>query len=79
MPSASLYRDRGGHPSGRMLLLIAKTKAGIVKADGEGTRRRGSNGWRIWDNRINHIKNVTATQMEILLGDEAGFKKLREP
>lgn len=37
IPGASPCRDRGGHPSGRMLLLIAKTKAGIVKADGKGT------------------------------------------
>lgn len=62
-----------------MLLLIAKTKAGIVKADGKGTGWRGSHGQRTQDNRINHIKNVTAPQMEFLLGDEAGFEKLREP
>lgn len=62
-----------------MLLLMAKTKAGIVKADGKGTGRRGSHGRRTWDNRINHMKNVTAPQMEFLLGDEAGFETFREP
>lgn len=56
-----------------MLLLMAKTKAGIVKADGKGMGRRGSHGQRTRDNRINHMKNVTAPQMEFLLGDEAGF------
>ena len=43
-----------------MQLLIAKTKAGIVKADSKGTEWRGSHGWGTWDNGINHIKNVTA-------------------
>ena len=49
--SASPCGDRGGHPSGRMLLLIAKTKAGIVKADGKGMGWRGSHGQRTQDNR----------------------------
>lgn len=76
----SLYTDRGGHPSGRMLLLIGKTKARIVKADSKGTGWRGAHGWRTQDNRINHIKNVTQPhKMEFLLRDEAGFKKLRKP
>lgn len=60
-----------------MLLLIAKTKAGIVSADGEGTGRRGRYGRWTRDNRINHMKNVTAAQMKFLLGDEAGSEKLR--
>ena len=62
-----------------MLLLIAKTKAGIVKADGKGMGWRGSHGRRTRDNRINHMKNVTGAQMEFLLVDEGGFEKLRGP
>lgn len=58
---------------------LRKTKAGIIKADGKGTGRRGSHGRRTWDNRINHMKNVTDAQMELSLGDEAGLEKLREP
>lgn len=46
-----------------MLLLTAETKAGIVEA-GMGLGRRGSHGHRTWNNRINHIKNVTATQID---------------
>ncbi len=78
VPGASPCRDRGGHPCGRMLLLISKTKAGIVKADAKGTRWRGCHGWWTQDNRINHMKNATAPHIGFLFGDEGGFEKTRE-
>lgn len=58
---------------------LQKQRLGLSKLMARGWGGGGSHGRRTQDNRINHMKNVTASQMEFLLGDEAGFEKLREP
>lgn len=58
---------------------LHKQRVGLSQLMARGWGRGGCHGQRAQDNRINHMKNVTASQMESLLWVELIFEKLTVP